>query len=59
MSIIIDIIIALVLLLLIGKSLIETVYGIFLIFLGLFMNLLSKFFGLLAIISRKLDKHNI
>ena len=53
--ILIDIIIGLVLFYLIGKSLIETVYGVFLIALGLLMSTLSKFFGVLADITRKFE----
>jgi len=57
--ILIDIIIGLVLIFLIGKALVETVYGLFLIFLGLCMSALSKFFGVLAWISRTLDVRGI
>ena len=57
--ILIDIIIGIALLYLIGKSLVETAYGIFLIGLGLLMTLLSRFFGVLAWISRKIETHNI
>ena len=53
--ILIDIIIGLVLIYLIGKSLNETIYGLFLICLGLLMSLISKFFGLLAWIARRIE----
>ena len=59
MSIIIDFIIGIVLLILTGKALVETAYGLWLICLGLLMTSLSKFFGALAWISRRLDKRGI
>ena len=51
--ILIDIVIGLILIVLIGKALTETAYGLFLIALGALMTILSKFFGVLAWVTAK------
>ena len=53
--IVIDIVIGLVLVFLFGKAIAETAYGFFLVSLGLLMSLISKFFGMLAWIARRIE----